>query len=112
MGRHHRPRPAQVFSGNFTTNAISFANLDGTGGGILSTFGATQAGPMPGTIDPDTGKIHWSNWAVPRGLFSAKKDRTGGGAALYPSPGDGRPAMPTMLKSPTGSARPPAPDLR
>ena len=90
VGRHGRSVDARVFWGNFQTNALDFAGLDGTGGGILATPGAAQLGPMPGAIDPDTGRIYWTNWNTPRGIMSAKQNGTGGGGTLYPSPGDAR----------------------
>jgi DNA-binding beta-propeller fold protein YncE len=94
----------KVFWGNFQTNALDFAGLDGTGGGVLPTAGAAQAGPMAGVIDPDTGKIYWANWSNGTIVF-ANVDGSGAGGTLYPSPAT-QTAMPTVLKSPKGTAAP------
>ena len=42
-------------------NSISFANLDGTGGGTLNTSGATVSGPDGLAIDPSAGRVYWAN---------------------------------------------------
>jgi hypothetical protein len=42
-------------------NTISFANMDGTGGGTLNTSGATVDGPDGLAIDPAAGRIYWAN---------------------------------------------------
>jgi DNA-binding beta-propeller fold protein YncE len=42
-------------------NTISFANLDGTGGGLLNTSGATVSGPDGLAIDPAAGRVYWAN---------------------------------------------------
>ena len=42
-------------------NTISFARLDGTGGGTLKTSGATVSGPDGVAIDPAAGRLYWAN---------------------------------------------------
>jgi DNA-binding beta-propeller fold protein YncE len=42
-------------------NTISFANLDGTGGGFLNTNGATVSGPDGLAIDAAAGRLYWAN---------------------------------------------------
>ncbi len=45
-----------------TGNKISYANLDGSGGGgDLDTTGATVAGPFAVAVDPAGGRIYWVN---------------------------------------------------
>lgn len=42
-------------------NTISYAHLDGTGGGTLNTNGATVSGPDGVAIDPAAGRLYWAN---------------------------------------------------
>ena len=52
----------QVYWTNFNNNTISFANLDGTGGGgQLNITGATPNVPRGVAIDPAAGRIYWAN---------------------------------------------------
>ena len=44
-----------------TPDTISFAKLDGTGGGTLNTSGATVLGPDGVAIDPAAGRLYWAN---------------------------------------------------
>ncbi len=60
--------------------SISFANLDGSGGGNLPTPGATPKGPYGLAIDPDRRMIFWANFDLGPEHFSyAKLDGTGAG---------------------------------
>jgi len=59
------------------TAGISFANLDGSGGGDLSTMGASLSNPDGLAIDPSTGKIYWANGGG--GISFANLDGSGGG---------------------------------
>jgi DNA-binding beta-propeller fold protein YncE len=54
----------RIYWGNYTGNSISYASLDGTGGGTLSTGSATVFGPMGLAIDSARGRIYWANWGV------------------------------------------------
>jgi DNA-binding beta-propeller fold protein YncE len=92
----------KIYWGNFTTDALDYANLDGTGGGVLSTPGAAQSGPMPGAVDPTTGRIYWANWNAGTIVFG-KSDGSFGGGTLYST---SQPAMPAILRSPTGTGAP------
>ena len=59
---------------------ISFANLDGTGGGDLDTDGATVNRPMGLALDPAAGRVYWSNCCeLPRGISFADLNGSGGG---------------------------------
>jgi DNA-binding beta-propeller fold protein YncE len=42
-------------------NTISFASLNGSGGGTLNTSGATVSGPDGVAIDPAAGRLYWAN---------------------------------------------------
>lgn len=54
----------RIYWGNYTGNSISFANLDGTGGGSLPTGAATVFGPMGLAIESVRGRIYWANWGL------------------------------------------------
>jgi DNA-binding beta-propeller fold protein YncE len=62
-------------------NRISFANLDGSGGGDLDTDGASPGAPRGVAIDVAAGKVYWTNPVSDRISF-ANLDGTGGGDDL------------------------------
>jgi DNA-binding beta-propeller fold protein YncE len=68
----------RVYWANYTGNKISFANLDGSGGGDLVTGGATVSNPFGVAIDPVAGKVYWANFAASKISF-APLDGSGGG---------------------------------
>jgi DNA-binding beta-propeller fold protein YncE len=71
-----------IYWSNAASNTISFANLDGTGGGgQLSTAGATLSTPLGVAIDPAANKIYWANFTNSTISF-ANLDGTGGGGQL------------------------------
>ncbi|MCA1700155.1 MAG: hypothetical protein LC790_15120, partial [Actinobacteria bacterium] len=57
---------------------ISFARLDGTGGGDLATGGATVSSPSGVAVDPGAGRVYWANRGAGKISF-ARLDGTGGG---------------------------------
>ena len=61
-----------------TPEAISFANLDGSGGGDVNTAGATVQGVEGVTVDPVAGRVYWANNG-PNKISFANLDGTGGG---------------------------------
>lgn len=64
-------------------NTISFADLNGTGGGQLNTTGATVSGNNDVAIDPAAGKIYWTNTGTnPNTIDFANLDGSGGGGQL------------------------------
>ncbi len=72
----------RVYWTNFDNNTISFANLDGSGGGgQLSTAGATANSPLGVAIDPAAGRIYWANFSNNTISF-ANLDGSGGGGQL------------------------------
>ena len=85
---------------------ISFANLDNTGGGNLSTIGATVENPVGVAIDPDAGKIYWAN-AGNNTISFASLNGTGGGDQIST---DGAtlstPIFPALLRAPSGTGAP------
>jgi hypothetical protein len=70
----------RVYWANVLGNPISFANLDGSGGGNLTTTGATANEPWGAVVDPTTERIYWANNAsntIP--ISYANLDGSGGG---------------------------------
>jgi DNA-binding beta-propeller fold protein YncE len=57
---------------------ISWANLDGSGGGDLNTGAATVNEPIGVTIDKGADRIYWANWGGNK-ISWANLDGTGGG---------------------------------
>jgi len=76
----------RIYWSNYDNNTISYANLDGTGGGQIQTTGATVNGPMGLAIDPAAGRVYWANWGNPGGtgvtISYANLDGSGGGGNL------------------------------
>ena len=61
---------------------ISYANLDGSGGGgLLDVSGATPSGPRGVAIDPVAGRIYWANQGNDT-ISYANLDGSGGGGQL------------------------------
>ena len=60
---------------------ISWANLNGSGGGNLNTGAATVAGPRGVAIDPATRRIYWANYGDGMGakISYANLNGSGGG---------------------------------
>jgi DNA-binding beta-propeller fold protein YncE len=72
------PARARVYWTDDIANSIAFENLDGSGGGDLTTTGATVNGPEGVALDPAAGKIYWANLHADKISF-AKLDGSGGG---------------------------------
>jgi hypothetical protein len=72
------PAAEKLYWANFGGDTISFANLDGSGGGNLTITGATPEGPFGVAIDPSTEKLYWSNFSGDKISF-ANLDGSGGG---------------------------------
>jgi hypothetical protein len=71
-------------------DAISFANLDGTGGGDLTGTGTMIPPAGAGVaLDPAAGKIYWANYSL--GISFANLDGTGGGDLVTTSATRGQP---------------------
>jgi DNA-binding beta-propeller fold protein YncE len=63
-------------------DSVSFANLDGSGGGNLNTSGATPLNTPHGVaIDAAAGRIYWANYGASKVSF-ANLDGSGGGGDL------------------------------
>jgi Low-density lipoprotein receptor repeat class B len=77
----------RIYWGNYNGNTISWANLDGSGGGALATGAATDFGPMGMAVDSARGRIYWANWGLgPNGdgktISYANLDGSGGHTLL------------------------------
>jgi DNA-binding beta-propeller fold protein YncE len=72
----------RLYWGNGGNNTISYANLDGSGGGgQLNLSGATPSGPRGVAIDAVAGRIYWANQANDT-ISYANLDGSGGGGQL------------------------------
>lgn len=99
------PRTNRIYWTNddFGAGKISWANLDGSGGGDLNTTGANSGRPWGLAIDTAGNRVYWTNYNGAAGNLGsvswASLDGTGGGD-LYTSvsPGCG------MLNGPNGVA--------
>jgi DNA-binding beta-propeller fold protein YncE len=67
-----------VYWSNASGNKISFANLDGSGGGDLFTGSATVKNPQGVAFDPTAGRIYWANASGTKISF-ANLNGSGGG---------------------------------
>jgi hypothetical protein len=79
-GSPSTPVARRIYWANTAANTISFAKLDGSGGGDLDTGGATVSDPVGVAVDPAAGLIYWANSLV-GGISFARLDG-GGGADL------------------------------
>lgn len=88
---------------------ISFASLAGGGGGDLSMTGATIKDPYGLAFDPTIGKFYFGNYgnaAERLGAIGTLNLAGGGGAINIATAPVKGPQDPTILKSPTSTARP------
>ncbi len=74
------PAAGRIYWANAGAGKISFASLDGSGGGgDLSTTGATMSSPISVAVDPSAGRIYWANPAPTNKISFANLDGSGGG---------------------------------
>ena len=78
------PDTGRIYWANRSANKISYANLDGSGGGDLNTAGATVENPTAVAIDPVTRRIYWTN---PTAKTIAFASLNGGGGGLLNTAG-------------------------
>ena len=71
----------RVYWSGYGNDKVSFANLNGTGGGDVNTTNATTSEPLGTALDAANGKIYWANDAAPKISF-ANLDGSGGGGDL------------------------------
>jgi hypothetical protein len=65
--------------------SIGFANLDGSGAGLLNTSGASFAEPSGLAVDPAAGKIYWGNSESGNGSIGYANLNGSGGGLLKPA---------------------------
>jgi 6-phosphogluconolactonase (cycloisomerase 2 family) len=70
-----------VYWGN-TTGPISFARLDGSGGGELNTTGVAVNNPRGVALDPAAGRLYWTNIGGPPGISYTGLDGSGGAVQI------------------------------
>ena len=68
----------RVYWANTAANTISYAAVDGAGGGNLNTIGAPISAPVGIVLDPVGGRIYWAN-SNGSTIGWARLDGTGGG---------------------------------
>ncbi len=85
----------RIYWANNGTNTINYANLDGSGGGVVNTSGVTIDSPYGLSLDPAAGRIYWSDQILHKISF-ANLDGTGGAANL--------PTAPATVSDPRGLA--------
>ena len=102
------PVAERIYWGNYHSTSIGFANLNGTGGGDLTTIGATVESPSGLAIDPVAGRIYWANSTGPVGGISyANLNGTGGGGNLPTGAATiDDPAFPSLLEAPSAEGAP------
>lgn len=94
------PAAGKIYWANYFGNKISFAKLDGGGGGDLNIVGTTVSSPWGVTIDSALGKIYWGNFTTDA-LDYANLDGTGGGVLSTPGAAQSGP-MPGAIDPTTG----------
>lgn len=90
----------RVYWGNESASALSYANLDGSGGADLATTGAPKTGILGVAIDAATSTIYWANYAPGAGSISYASLGGNGGGMLPTTAG--------TVKGPFGLALDPA----
>jgi 6-phosphogluconolactonase (cycloisomerase 2 family) len=103
------PASNKIFWANFAVPfAISFANLDNTGGGgnLDTTGAATLNGPAGVAVDHDANRVYWANMNGNRISF-ANEDGTGGGGNVDTGTANLKfPNYPALLEAPKSASAP------
>ena len=58
------PASGKIYWSNWNGSMISWAFLNGSGGGDLNTTGATVVKPLGLVVDHAAGKVYWANWGL------------------------------------------------
>ncbi len=97
-----------MYWADHTEGAISFANLNGSGGADVNIAGATIKDPFGLAFDPTLGRIYWPNSQEEvRVNTIGFADLTGGVGGITPQTAPVHNTQdPVILKSPTGTGAP------
>jgi DNA-binding beta-propeller fold protein YncE len=93
------------------SNQLGYANLDGSGGGAVSTGIAPIDGPWGMALDPSTGRLYWANENHGEGEsadafgFVGTNGSNPGSISIASAPLD-EPQDPVIIKSPSGTGAP------
>jgi DNA-binding beta-propeller fold protein YncE len=88
------------------TEGLFYANLNGSGGGKISTAGAAMSSPAGLAIDPGAGRIYWANGGSPGTISYAGIDGTGGGELSTAGAAVAGPEFLALLEAPSGGGGP------
>jgi hypothetical protein len=88
-----------------TGQGIAWANLDGSGGGVLAPGAAMVNVPVGVAIDPFARKIYWANQAGNR-ISVARLDGGGGGTLSTPNATLEGSRSPVLLRAPSAAGAP------
>jgi Bacterial Ig domain len=97
------PAAGRVYWANFSSSAISYAKLNGTGGADLSTGTATLNQPAGVALDPLSGRIYWANEFSPLSFVNLDGSAGTDLATPYTSGGN---EFPALLEAPVGAGAP------
>ncbi len=103
------PAAGRLYWANRGAAKISWANLDGSGGGDVNTGAATVDEPVGVAVDPRAGEIYWANYAggVDKTISRAALDGSGGAdLAIAGATETGAFAFPALLETPSGTLAP------
>ena len=74
-----KPAAGRIYSANFAGGKISYANLDGSGGGDIDTSGMFVSSPLGVAIDAAAGNVYWPEYNF-KWIGFARLGGGGGGA--------------------------------
>ncbi len=99
---------SNFFGGGNDLGSISWANLDGSGGGNLPTAGAPMDGPMGLAVDAAAGRIYWTNFGNDQDGSGAGGNGTSIAFANLDGSGGGQIPVAAPIGGPHGLAFDPA----
>jgi sugar lactone lactonase YvrE len=99
---------SNFFGGSNDLGSISWANLDGSGGGNLNTSGAPMDGPMGIAINSAAGRLYWTNFGNDQDGSGAGGNGTAISYANLDGSGGGQIPVSAPIHGPHGLAFDPA----
>ena len=100
-----RSTAGRIYWANWDSSKISYANLDGSGGGDLTITGTSVDHPSGIAIDPTAGRIYWASYTTNK-ISYANLDGSGGGDLITTGATTEGPAFPVLLEPPAGIGPP------